>query len=149
MAVTLLVLLKSPFSKRAALRWTISSLYMLHRVYGSHTHEAYVFHNWSCQRFEALFIHRCWTAIEVPLQDVEACSCFLSCDVNMTVPGQVRADRHSEVSCILDPLQFSVMDMVVLCMGSLLVGDPDNLTLSASNCISQLCSQSCSLSRSS
>ena len=108
MAVTLLVLLKSPFSKRAALRWTISSLYMLHRVYGSHTHEAYVFHNWSCQRFEALFIHRCWTAIEVPLQDVEACSCFLSCDVNMTVPGQVRADRHSEVSCILDPLQFSV-----------------------------------------
>ena len=31
----------SPFTKRAALRWTISSLSMLRRVCGSHTHEAY------------------------------------------------------------------------------------------------------------
>ena len=59
--------------------------------------------------------------MEIPLQEVEACSCLLSCDVNMTVPGQVRADRQSEVFCILDCLQLSVMDMVVLCKGSLLV----------------------------
>ena len=67
--------------------------------------------------------------MEIPLLEVEACSCLLSCDVNMTVPGQVSADRQSEVFCILDCLQLSVMDMVVLCKGSLLVRDPDNLTL--------------------
>ena len=67
--------------------------------------------------------------MEIPLQEVEACSCLLSRDVNMTVPGQVRADRQSEVFCILDCLQLSVMDIIVLCKGSLLVRDPDNLTL--------------------
>ena len=67
--------------------------------------------------------------MEIPLQEVEACSCLLSCDVNMTVPGQVRADRQSEVFCILDCPQLSVMDIVVLCKGSLLVRDHDNLKL--------------------
>ena len=67
--------------------------------------------------------------MEIPLQEVEACSCLLSCDVNMIVPGQVRADRQSEVFCILDCLQLTVMDMVFMCKGSLLVRDPDNLTL--------------------
>ena len=65
--------------------------------------------------------------MEVPLQEVEACSCLLSCDVNMTVPGQVRADHQSEVFFILDCLQLSVM--VVLCKESILVRYPDNLTL--------------------
>ena len=46
----------------------------------------------------------------------------------MTVPGHVRANSQSEQFCILDCLQLSVMDIVVLCEGSPFVGDPDDLT---------------------
>ena len=66
----------------------------------------------------------------------------------MTVPGQVSANSQSEVCCILDSVQLSVMDLVVLFEGSSFVGDHKSLK-SALNCISKLCSQSCSFSRSS
>ena len=50
--------------------------------------------------------------MEVPLKEVEACSCLLSCDVSMTFSRQVTPNSQSEVYCSLDCLQCSIMDIV-------------------------------------